>query len=85
MLGESASTVCTRGKLIVDGNVGIGTTAPAACLDIRTSSATLCDQGAALAIENTHAWCQGLAFYIWGATTYANCQAVVQSDGNKVK
>lgn len=50
--------------------VGIGTSTPNAKLSINTTSFTAAANTAQVAIENTEAWSQGLAFYIWGAGFY---------------
>ena len=52
------------------GKVGIGTTTPNAKLSINTTTFTSVADTAQVAIENTEAWSQGLAFHIWGSGTY---------------
>jgi len=57
-------------RLHSNGYLGIGTTTPNAKLSINTTTFTSVADTAQVAIENTDAWTQGLAFYIWGAGTY---------------
>jgi hypothetical protein len=65
-----STATAERMRITSAGLVGIGTTTPNAKLSINTTTFTSVADTAQVAIENTDAWTQGLAFYIWGAGTY---------------
>ena len=57
-------------RLNYNGNVGIGTSSPAAKLDVRYTSFTPTSTIGSVLIEESTAWAQGLQFYINNAGTY---------------
>jgi hypothetical protein len=60
----SSEAATTKMTLTSAGNVGIGTTSPAAKLDVRSSAFTPAATDCAVLVEDRSAWSQGLHFYI---------------------
>jgi hypothetical protein len=68
----AGSSPIERMRITSAGNVGIGTTAPAAKLDVRQTSFTPSSSASNVIIEDKTTWSQGLQFYLNDAGTYAS-------------